>query len=241
MVILVPGLAEHSGRYERTGQLLAAAGFRVRAFDLIGFGGSQGRRGDVPDWSLYLDQIEGHLSWALDQARPVVLMGCSMGGCLVLDHLLTDGSRPDLVVVTAPSLRGGAKWQRLLARVLAPVLPTLPIPNRLRAEQLSRDPEVGAAYFSDPLVYPKSTPRLGRALFAAMDRVTAGVAGIAVPTLVMQGGLDTVVPPQSTVALGEVPGVERRLFPALRHEVLNEPEGPELVAQIVEWIRERST
>jgi alpha-beta hydrolase superfamily lysophospholipase len=34
-----------------------------------------------------------------------------------------------------------------------------------------------------------------------------------------------------------VAGVERRVLPDLRHEVLNEPEGPEVVAAIVEWLR----
>jgi alpha-beta hydrolase superfamily lysophospholipase len=30
--------------------------------------------------------------------------------------------------------------------------------------------------------------------------------------------------------------VERRLYPELRHEILNEPEGPDIVAEIVAWI-----
>jgi alpha-beta hydrolase superfamily lysophospholipase len=33
--------------------------------------------------------------------------------------------------------------------------------------------------------------------------------------------------------------VERRLYPGLRHEILNEPEGPEIVAEIVAWIDTR--
>jgi alpha-beta hydrolase superfamily lysophospholipase len=31
--------------------------------------------------------------------------------------------------------------------------------------------------------------------------------------------------------------VERRVLPRLRHETLNEPEGPKVVAGIVEWLR----
>jgi alpha-beta hydrolase superfamily lysophospholipase len=33
--------------------------------------------------------------------------------------------------------------------------------------------------------------------------------------------------------------VERRLLPGLRHEILNEPEGPELVQDIIDWIDAR--
>ena len=50
-LVLVHGIAEHSGRYERTGGLLADAGFHVRAFDVIGHGASGGARVDIDDWS----------------------------------------------------------------------------------------------------------------------------------------------------------------------------------------------
>lgn len=239
VVVLVHGIAEHSGRYERTGSLLSDAGFRVRSFDLIGFGASGGRRGDIAEWSLYHDQIERHMSWARDQGAPVVLMGHSMGGNLAAGYVLAGRPAPDLLVLSAPALGGGAGWQRALAGVFSKIAPTLAVANSLNGEQLSRDPEVGAAYFNDPLVYAKTTPRLGAALFAAMAEVTENATRIQIPTLVLQGGADTIVPPQSTAVLGQVQGVERRLYPELRHEILNEPEGPEIVAEIVAWVSAR--
>jgi alpha-beta hydrolase superfamily lysophospholipase len=234
--VLVHGLAEHSGRYERTGDLLAQAGFQVRGFDLIGAGASGGRRWDIEDWSRYHDQIESHVAFAREQRRPVVLMGHSLGGNLVLGYLTQKRLTPDLAVVSAPALGGGAGWQRALAPLMARVAPTVPIPNSLKGEQLSRDPAVGEAYFADPLVVTSATPRFGAQLFAAIDEVREAVGSIGVPTLVLHGGSDTIVPPQTTAFLGELPGFERKLYPGLRHEILNEPEGPEIVADIVEWV-----
>jgi alpha-beta hydrolase superfamily lysophospholipase len=238
-VVLVHGLGEHSGRYERTGSLLSDAGFRVRSFDLAGAGASGGARWDIDDWSRYHDQIQTHVEWARSQVPRVVLMGHSMGGNLALGYALDDRPRPDLLVLSAPALGGGAAWQRAVAPVFARLMPRVLIPNQLRGEQLSRDPQVAEAYFADPLVYTKSTPRLGAALFRAMDEAKANLHRLDIPTLVLHGGEDTIVPPESTEILAELPGVERRVYEGLRHEILNEPEGPEIVAEIADWIDAR--
>ncbi|MGH8873438.1 MAG: alpha/beta fold hydrolase [Acidimicrobiia bacterium] len=238
-IVLVHGIAEHCGRYERTGSLLADAGFFVRSFDLIGFGGSGGRRGDIENWSRYHDQIQTHMEWARGQGGPVILMGHSMGGNLALGYALSGRPAPDLLVLSAPALGGGAGWQRAVAGVAAAVAPTVAVPNSLKGEQLSRDPAVGEAYFSDPLVYRKSTTRLGAAFFEAMDELEESFRDLDIPTLVLHGSADTIVPPQSTAILGELANVERRLLPGLRHEILNEPEGPELIQDIVDWIDAR--
>ena len=69
-----------------------------------------------------------------------------------------------------------------------------------------------------------------RANAAALDRLT-------IPTLVFHGGADTVIPPQHSLALARLPSVERRLYPALRHETFHEPEGPTVLADVVDWLR----
>ncbi len=63
------------------------------------------------------------------------------------------------------------------------------------------------------------------------------LARLHVPTLVIHGGDDSLVPTHVSEPLAAVPGVERRVLPGLRHETLNEPEGPQVVATIVEWLR----
>lgn len=239
VLVLVHGLAEHSGRYERTGSLLAQAGFRVRAFDLIGAGGSGGRRWDVDDWNRYHDQIQSHMEWAIGQEKPVVLMGHSLGALLALGYALSGRPGPKLLVLSVPALGGGARWLRALARVGARVAPGVALSNVLPGENLSRDPAVGEAYRSDPLVHPRTTFRTGAALFAEMTKVTKEVGKLAIPTLVLHGGADRIVPTASSAFLAEQPAVERRVYPQLRHEILNEPEGPEIVAEIIEWISDR--
>lgn len=233
-VVIVHGLGEHSGRYLRTGSILADAGLKVTSFDLIGFGGTGGRRAFVDSWDRFLDQTALHVEAAL---RPRVLLGHSMGGAIALEYALSGRPKPDLLVLSAPALGGGAVWQRKAAPILARAFPALTIPNGIRGEQLSSDPAVGEAYFADPLVLTKTTAKLGAELFASMDRSIDALAELSLPTLVLHGAADTVVPPQVSARLAEV--AERRLLAGLRHEVFNEPQGPEVVAQVIEWIRSR--
>lgn len=243
-IIALHGIAEYSGRYEVLGELLAAAGFEVHCPDLFGFGESGGtRRAYVEEWNDYFDQVHAHIEQAsgADPDTPVVLLGHSMGGLIALGYLLSERPQPDLAVLSAPALGGGAAWQKLLAGPLAAIAPTLAVPNNLDGSLLSRDPEVAELYFADPLVITSTSARLGNYMFKAQDAARESLDRLRVPTLVMQGGADRIVSPASTAALGDLPSVERRLYPKLRHEIFNEPEGTDLVQEVVEWLRGQLT
>ncbi|MFI5258972.1 MAG: alpha/beta hydrolase [Candidatus Limnocylindrales bacterium] len=237
-VLIVHGIGEHSGRYDRTGRLMSEAGLDVHAFDLRGHGLSGGRRVYVRRWDDFLDDVEIRLAAVREPGRPMVLFGHSMGALIALTYAGSKRPAPDLLVLSAPPLEANVPmWQRALAPVLGVVAPTVVIANPITGEQLARDPSVGVAYFADPLVQPRSTTRLGAQLMGAMKRARAECASLTLPTLVIHGGADTLVPAAGSEQLGKLPGVERRVIPELHHETLNEPEGPEVVAGVVEWLR----
>jgi alpha-beta hydrolase superfamily lysophospholipase len=237
-LLLVHGLGEHSGRYEAIASQLASVGIEVRAFDLSGFGASSGRRAYVETWSTYLDEVEEELSRL---TGPKVLLGYSMGGLIALEYCLAERPPPDLLVLSAPALGGGRGWQRALAPLIAAVAPRLRLPTKITGEQLSRDPEVGKAYFADPLVLRTATAKLGAELFAAIDRTLANLSRLSVPTLVIHGASDTLVPPVLSLPLHELPGVNRRLYPGLCHETCNEPEGRQVVGDVAAWLKANLT
>lgn len=238
-VVLVHGMSDHTGRYERLGGRLASEGFAVRGVDLVGWGGTGGRRGHVQDWVHYLDQVEVMMGESDPNGGGRILFGHSMGGLVALEYALSERPGPDLLVLSAPALKGGATWQRRLAAALGLVIPVLSIPTGISGDQLSRDAAVADAYFQDPLVHTAATTRFGRLFFQAMDRTRAAASRLTVPTLVLHGGEDSIVPPGCTVELGSLPAVERRFYRHLRHEILNEPEGPEIVTEVIDWISAR--
>jgi alpha-beta hydrolase superfamily lysophospholipase len=236
-VLIVHGIGEHSGRYERAGRLMSEAGLDVQAFDLRGHGLSGGRRVYIREWSDYLDDVQGRLAALRRPGLPTVLFGHSMGALIALTYACSDRPAPDLLILSAPPLAANVPvWQRVLAPLLARVAPNAVLANPIRGDQLANDPAVAAAYFSDPLVQPRSTARLGAQLFAAMKRASGELDRLHVPTLVIHGGADTLVPTAGSERLAAVPCVERKVLPKLRHETLNEPEGPEVLAGVVEWL-----
>jgi alpha-beta hydrolase superfamily lysophospholipase len=246
-VLLLHGIAEHSGRYERTGELLAGAGIDTHAFDLRGHGRSGGGRTDVAPWQLFLDDVADRLRALADRPRPHVLLGHSLGSLLALQHAERHGRSgaavpvPDLLVLSGLTLDAAIPAHlKLVARALARVAPMTRIGNPIDGAQLSRDPAVGRAYFADPLVTPKTTVRMGVAFVDAMAEARRNLPRLAIPTLALHGGQDTLVPARVSEPIAALPIAERRVYPGLRHEILNEPEGPEVVAEIVEWIRKRA-
>jgi alpha-beta hydrolase superfamily lysophospholipase len=243
-VLIVHGLGEQSGRYERVGDHFAVAGLEAHAYDHRGTGGSDGPRGDIDRWSRYHDDLEERLGAvrAAADGRPVVLYAHSMGGLIGAGYLLSDRPRPDLTVLSAPGLDSTlAWWKKRLAPILARSIPTMSIPNDIRPEMLSRDPEVGHQVSADPLNVPTSTVRFGAEGLAEQARVRAGARSIGGPTLVLHGLDDGLVPPAATEVFEGAPGVERRTYPGLRHELHNEPEGSAVLDDIIDWLRARAT
>lgn len=243
-MLLVHGLAEHSGRYEHVGTQLAGAGIDAFALDLRGFGASGGPRASVERWSQLHDDVEERVVAirAMAPGRPLVLYGHSVGGLIALGYVLDGRSRPDLLVLSAPAIGANIPlWQRVLVGSLRRIAPGLLLSNRLDVDALSSDAGVRGRYLSDPLNQHKSTVRFAHAAFGEQRRVVAAFDRLSVQTLVVHAGEDRLVPTATSAVLEGRVGVTRRVYPGLRHELHNEPDGPRVVNDIITWVRERAS
>ncbi len=236
-LVLVHGVSEHAGRYEHVARFFAERGFAVHAHDHRGHGLSGGPRLDVDRFDQYLDDLTLVVGRVHRSDRPLVVYGHSMGGLIATLHAESDRLQPDLYVLSAPALDAAASaLLRAAAKVLSRVAGGIRLGTGIRGDQLSRDPAVGEAYFADPLVHLEGTARFGGTLLDAMRRARDSVSAISVPTLVIHGTDDTVVPPSASAPLAAAPAVERKLFPGLRHELHNEPEQNEVLRFVAGWI-----
>jgi alpha-beta hydrolase superfamily lysophospholipase len=239
-LLLVHGLAEHSGRYEHVGERLAAAGIEVHAADQRGFGASGGRRAWVDRWSQLHDDLEHRVAAlrAEEPRLPLVLYGHSLGGLISLGYVLDGRTLPDLLVLSAPAVGASIPaWQRALVAAVSRVAPGTRLANRLPSEVLAKDAAVWADYIADPLNEHRSTARFGALALAEQRRVAAALDRLAIPTLVIHGGEDRLVPTATSELFESRHGVTRRVYAGVRHELHNEPEGEAVLDDVVGWIR----
>ncbi|MBE0689470.1 MAG: alpha/beta hydrolase, partial [Anaerolineae bacterium] len=127
-----------------------------------------------------------------------------------------------------------------LGEMLNQVVPKLAFLKGDDYSVLSRDPEVGRAFEADPLTWTQPMRiRLGVEINRAARRARAGVASLKIPLLVLHGAADAYVNPSgSQLAYERAASTDKtlKLYPNLRHEIMNEPEKYEVLADITAWL-----
>lgn len=238
-ILLLHGGGEHSGRYGHVAEFFNGRGFELRAYDQRGSGNSGGAEMDIEQWSDFVDDLQFVVeSEVLGTKLPWVLYGHSIGGLVSIAYLKDAGRpQPDAAVLSAPSLDNNAPlWKRLAAEGVGRFLPTLRIPSGLKGDQMSKDPDVIEAYLSDPLNSHNWTARWGRLALAAQAQAYDDIDRISVPTFVVHGTEDDVAPTDCSAPLAAVDGVERKLYPGVRHEVHNDLEWEEILTDVADWL-----
>ena len=249
-LLIVHGLAEHSGRYDHVCSWCARRGFAVHAYDQAGHGESEGRRGHIDRFSELHDDLADMLALVASEhpGPPGVLIGHSMGG-LVVASFLSERSPPLLAAITSgaalavsPDL---SPVKRSLAKLVRRVLPRLALATGLRSDGLSRDPLVIRRYEEDPLVLTRITASLGAEVLAAVSACRARGRSVRVPLLMLHGADDPICLPSGSEAFfaglprAEVLGSELQIYPRLRHEIFNEPEQESVFQDMLCWIEAR--
>lgn len=240
VLLLIHGIAEHSGRYEHVARQFVDAGVSVVAIDLRGFGESGGQRAHLESFDQYNDDVEDQLLEVRRLGLPTFMLGHSMGGLVVASYALSARPQPDRVILSSPPLVASVPaWmvQRLIA--LGSAMPHAKVKLPLKLGDLSSDPAVGEAYAADPLVNTTSTLGLVAAMLAASLAVQADLSDWSADALVIHGLDDKIVPPVASEELGQNPSVERLTYPAGRHELLNEQFGPDVVDDVLRWMNSR--
>ena len=249
VVVLVHGMGEHHGRYRHVGAYLNSRGWNVITGDLPGWGSAPGKKGHIDTFSQYTDTVRRWTETALERAagQPVFLLGHSMGGLIVTRFAEEYERKGELtgVILSSPCLKLRLKvpgWKAVLARLLDKTWPSLTMPNGVTPDMLTRDREVQRLYLGDPLIYPKVSVHWFQELQRAMGQAWEERHKLDVPMLVLQAGDDQLIDAEAVARFvsGLPASALFRLFPGMRHEVLNEPEKEEVMKRMADWMDGRT-
>ena len=247
VVLIVHGIAEHSGRHAHVGEHLAQNGFAVCAYDQRGHGFSDGERSFIERFDDYLDDLEHVLVRAREKlpSKPVFLLGHSTGGLIVATLAVFRNPAVRGMVLSGPLLIIGEDVPPLLVKIaplVGRLLPRLKV-MKLDSASISRDADVAAAYDSDPLVYREGLcARTGAEINGAVIRLQAALEQATLPFLILHGSEDRLSGPDGSRqfharARSDDKGL--KMYAGFYHEVLNEPEKHQVLADLTEWLQAR--
>lgn len=233
-VLVVHGLAEHRGRYAYVQQKLADAGYASHAIDLRGHGEADGFPGKVDSPDEFIDDVEAGVGIAREEG-PFFILAHSMGTLPVLAYL---GERSqDGVAGAVLSACPIAPGQATLDSLADPDAPGIP------PEMVSRDPEVVRAYADDPLVFNANVPpECTAAVMLVSQRGYLAASQISMPVLLLHGGSDPIADATGSKDLNDALGSTDKtvkVYDGLFHEIFNEPERDQVLADVVAWLDAR--
>lgn len=236
ITILSHGYGEHLGRYPKLAETLVDAGTTVIGADHLGHGKSAGERVLIENFEPVVDDVRLVLRHATEQqpGLPVVLLGHSLGGMIAARYAQRYPEDFTALVLSSPVL---GSWHVL------DLLEQDPIPDQpIDPSALSRDPEVGAAYQADPLVWhgPFKRPTL-RAIEECLTTIDFDhPLGDELPCLWIHGDEDELVPLAETRAgTDRIRGLgfTEQIYPGGRHELFNETNAEQVRADVLAFLR----
>jgi alpha-beta hydrolase superfamily lysophospholipase len=242
VLVNVHGLGDHSGLYPHLVRFFPEHGWTVWAFDTRGNGRSPGRRGHVGAWREFRDDLGAFLRHvrAAEGDAPLVLLGNSLGGLMALDYAIEHPEHLAGVAAAAPPLGdvGVPQPLILLARLLTRVWPTYSRVTGMDLSNLARDPAIVQALIGDPLFHRAASARLGTETIDTIASVHARAARLAVPTLLLHGTGDRMVPIEGSRRLAEGPAkrlVTLREYPDAGHALFVDGGYEDRLRDLLEW------
>ena len=244
ILLIVHGLAEHSGRYGNVVNHFVPLGCAVYGIDHFGHGKSDGTRVYVERFDDYTDTLKVYFDmirgWQPD--KPIFLVGHSMGGLISAVYLLDHQAELAGAVLSGPAVKipnHVTPAMLFLGKMLSALIPRFGL-LALSADGVSRDPLVVKAYVSDPLVHRgKATARLAAEMLKAMQTISGQAAKITLPIMIVQGSADRLVDPAGAQMLYDAVSSadkEIRIYDGFYHEVFNEPEHDKVLRDVEIWL-----
>ena len=255
VILALHGFGDYSHGFAMPAEIWASRGIATFAYDQRGFGRAPGRGLWAGDAQLAVDAIvASRILRATYPGRPQYLLGESMGGAVAI--LAATGAVPgmgeaapvadiDGVILSAPAVWGRATMDlvpKLLLFAGVRLFPDWVLSGSGLRILASDNLPMLRALARDPLVLKGARIATIYGLVNLMDDAFAAAPHLGLPTLLMYGAHDQVVPRRPIEEFAEHlppdPDHRRRLayYPAGYHLLLRDLEAPIVDDDVAAWI-----
>jgi acylglycerol lipase len=248
-IVALHGLNDHHGTWTEAAEQLAGSGFAVYAYDQRGFGATEQRGiwagGDV----LARDAREvAALVRALHPGLPLYGLGESMGAAVLL-HALAEQPRGwlDGAVLLAPAVwnRRDMPWyQRFALRFVAHTFRGMKV-STPRSRAASDNPTALRRRTEDPLVIHRVRVDMLSGVADLMDEVTDTQRELAVPSLILYGAHDLIVPAlplcRWVASLDPAGPWQLAVYPNGWHLLFRDLDAATPLADVTAWLEDART
>jgi len=247
LLLVVNGLAEHSGRYINLVNYFVPKGYAVYGYDHRGQGKSEGLRCYVDRFSDYGDDLKTFVNMvhSENEGTKIFLVGHSMGGTLATAYAVHHQHELAGLLLSGASLKMGSTVSPgliAMAGVLSVLLPKMGA-TVIDAAAISQDQAVVDAYVNDSLVYRgKIRARTGAELLKTMQELPPQMPEISLPILIMHGTADKLGNPEGSQLLYERARSKDKtlkLYEGFYHEIFNEPGREQVFRDMEAWLAAR--
>ncbi len=260
-IVILHGTALHSGVYEPVAKQLTAAGYRVYAYDMQGWGRSEGKGAD--GYIEHFDDYASDLYLVLQSLKkrypdaPNYVMGESLGGAVALYAALRNEYLFDGVITSAVGYKPSIKFLGLrapgfvnsmtmtMAQMGGTVLPTMPVAESdLGIRVTVEDDAVQEQLLADPYVSHGWLPGAYiSTLQDATDYIKDNLTRFSRPILLLHGEQDMLVPLDSSrEVFRSVASTQKslRLYDS-PHTILLEKASTQAVGDVITFLDQLST
>jgi alpha-beta hydrolase superfamily lysophospholipase len=250
VVLALHGLNDYSNAFTLPAPGLTAQGIAVYAYDQRGFGAAPRRGHWAGETVMAEDAI---LAASLLRERypglPLYLLGESMGGAVAILAATGPGSAPvDGVILAAPAVWGRQKmnvFQRVGLWAIGQ-MPSMQVSQRSMPYRVQASDNIPMlrGLGADPLVIKKTRTDMLTGIVDLMSAALARAPRLTVPTLVLYGQTDEIVPRDAVAEfVARLPAAARRnqhlaLYAKGYHLLLRDLQAATVLADIGAWMHD---
>lgn len=245
-ILIIHGLGEHSGRYQKLAKLFNKLGLDVRSYDQRGHGKSSGKQGVIPHKDSLLDDAKLiYDDFAKGRPQKPFILGHNLGGILATTLIARKLINPRGIILASPVFQAIiSNFQKTQIKIGNTFFPQTALPNKFSLEYLSHDKKIVADYKTDPLKHNKVSPRMAKFIVEAGKESIAAAGNWQTPTLILVPQNDRLVDSKgSEMFYQNAPKdvVKMHVYENFYHEVFNEPdeEGEQVFDDLIKWLLEQ--